>query len=193
MLVRLLRGMTIGAGAALGLALVAPAPAHAQAQTHGTRFGVEAAFGSNNNVGIGAGAFVKFHLADISEHPITGRVSFDYFFPSSSDFFGYTAHFWEIEGDGLFDITTKSATTKPYVGAGLTYSKWSFSYPSSACTFGGVNYCDNGASTTGLDVLGGINFMANSTLMPFAEVKLDLSGSYGNSGELIIKGGVHFH
>ena len=65
MQVKMLRGLAIGASAALGLAVIAPS-AHAQAQTAGTRFGVEAAFGANNSVGIGVGAFVKFHLADMS-------------------------------------------------------------------------------------------------------------------------------
>src|ERR1043166_6833029 len=104
MLVRLLRGMAIGAGAAFGLAMIAPTAAHAQAQTAGTRFGVEGAFGTQH-IGPGAGAFVKFHLLDVSEHPITGRVTFDYFFPSTG-FYGGTTHYWEIAGDGLFDITT---------------------------------------------------------------------------------------
>jgi len=191
MLVKLLRGMAIGAGAAFGLALVAPAPAHAQAQEHGTRFGVEGAFGTANHVGIGAGAFVKFHLADISEHPITGRVNFDYFFPSSSDFGGFTAHYWEVEGDGILDIVSKSATTKPYVGAGITYSKWTWNYDNAYCGLYNID-CSAGGGSTGLDVLGGFNFMSNSTLMPFVEAKLDLSNYYGGS-EFIIKGGVHFH
>ena len=192
MQVSTLRGMAIGATAALGLALVAPS-VNAQAQTSGTRFGVEAAFGTQN-VGIGAGAFVKFHLADISEHPITGRVSFDYFFPGSSNF-GYASSvsFWQIEADGLFDIATEKADMKPYVGAGITYEHWSFSY--TGCIIDGVDYCHGLGSSfngTGLDIVGGLNFMANSRLMPFVEAKLDVSSSYGSGSTFIIKGGIHF-
>jgi hypothetical protein len=188
MQVRMLRGMAIGASAALGLALIAPS-ARAQAQTAGVRFGVEAAFGTNNSVGIGAGAFVKFHLAEISEHPITGRVAFDYFFPSSSNFGGFSTHYWQLAADGLFDIATAKADMKPYVGAGLTYSSWSYGYDTSYCNIYGQSFCaNNTVSTTGLHAVGGINFMANSKLMPFVEVKVGLS----SGTELIIKGGIHF-
>src|ERR1041385_4192396 len=120
MLVRLLRGTAIGAGAAFGLALIAPTAAHAQAQTAGTRFGVEAAL-ADHHYGFGVGAFIKFHLTDVSEHPITGRVSFDYFFPSNAcgDFGGDCGlKYWEVSADGLFDLTNKSSNLKPYVGAG---------------------------------------------------------------------------
>lgn len=186
MQVSMLRGLAIGTSAALGLALVAQT-ASAQAQTEGTRFGVEAALGTNNSVGIGAGAFVKFHLTDISEHPITGRVTFDYFFPSSSNFGGYGTHYLEVAADGLFDITTASSTTKPYVGAGLTYARWSYSYDNAYCNVYGVNYCNGSASNTGLHVVGGLNFMADSKLMPFVEIKLETS----SGSELILKGGIH--
>jgi len=174
----------VGAGAAFGLAMIAPAAAHAQAQTAGTRFGVEAAYGSEH-IGFGVGAFVKFHLLDVSEHPITGRVSFDYYFPSSS-FCGAFADcgykFFEIAGDGLFDLATSNAKIKPYVGAGLVYAHSSFS----------ADFCDfsdcGGNGDLGIDVLGGINFMGNSKLMPFVEAKFDLR----SGGAFIIKGGVHF-
>jgi hypothetical protein len=183
----MLRGIAIGATAAFGLALIAPS-AGAQAQKTGMRFGVEADFATNNSVGIGAGAFVKFHLTEISEHPITGRVTFDYYFPSSSNFGGYSTHYWEVAADGLFDIATASAETKPYVGAGLTYGKWSYGYDNTYCNVYGVNYCNNlSASSTGLHAVGGINFMGNSGLMPFVEAKIELS----SGSEFIIKGGIH--
>jgi hypothetical protein len=89
MKVSMMRGLAIGATAAVGLALVAPA-ANAQAQTSGTRFGVEAAYATSGDVGIGAGAFIKFHLAEVSGHAVTGRAVFDYYFPSSSNFGGYS-------------------------------------------------------------------------------------------------------
>jgi opacity protein-like surface antigen len=185
MQVSMLRGIAVGASAVLGLALIAPS-ARAQAQTNGMRFGVEAAFATNNSVGIGAGAFLKFHLVDVSEHPITGRVSFDYYFPSSSNFAGFTAHYWEIEADGLFDIVA-NGDTKPYVGAGLTYGHWSYGYDATYCgTF--ANLCSASTSNTGLDIVGGINFMGGSKLMPFVEAKIELS----SGSEFIIKGGIHF-
>lgn len=186
MQVSMLRGMAIGASAALGLALMAPS-AGAQAQTAGVRFGVEADYATNNNVGIGAGAFVKFHLADISEHPITGRATFDYYFPSSSNFGGFTTHYWELSADGLFDIVAKG-DTKPYVGAGLTYGNWSYGYTSAYCVGIYAGLCGGSTSNTGLHFVGGINFMGGSKLMPFVEAKIEVS----SGSEFIIKGGIHF-
>ena len=186
MQVRMLRGLAIGASAALGLAMIAPS-AHAQAQTSGTRFGIEAAFGANNNVGIGVGAFIKFHLAEISEHPITGRVSFDYFFPGNSYCGGLTGcgvHYFIVTGDALYDIANPHSDIKPYVGAGIEYTAISFG--SSFCSGA---FCDNyGASSVGLDLVGGINFAANTKLMPFVELKLGA----GSGSEFLIKGGIHF-
>ena len=180
MKVSMIRGLAIGATAAVALAVVTPA-ANAQAQTAGTRFGVEAAFATKGDVGIGAGAFVKFHLADISDHPITGRAVFDYYFPSSSNFGGYSYKYWELAADGLFDIATSKADLKPYVGAGLTYAHSSFD----------SGYCgivDCGGSSTGLHIVGGLNFMANAKLMPFVEAKIELS----SGSQFILKGGIHF-
>ena len=171
------RGFVVGASVALGLILVASS-ADAQAQTSGTRFGIEAAFATNNDVGIGAGAFVKFHLAEVSEHAITGRVAFDYYFPSSTGLYGSGYKYWELAADALLDIVAKG-TTKPYVGAGITYAHSSFS-----CT-GCVGV---GGSNTGLDIVGGLNFMADRKLMPFVEAKIELS----SGSEFIIKGGIHF-
>jgi hypothetical protein len=181
MQVKMLRGIAVGASAVLGLALITPS-AGAQAQTSGMRFGVEGAFGTKS-IGVGAGAFLKYHLADISAHPITGRVAFDYFFPSSSNFGGYSYKYWELAADGLFDIATEKSDIKPYVGAGLTYgnSSWGAGY----C--GAIIGCSTSASSTNLHLVGGINFMGNSKLMPFAEVKVNTA----SGAALIFKGGIH--
>jgi hypothetical protein len=166
------------AGAAFGLVAFAPTSARAQAQTHGFRLGVEADL-ADHHQGFGVGAFGKFHLAEISERAVTGRVNFDYFFPSNN-FYGDTK-LWTIEGSGIIDIVAKG-DTKPYLGAGLTYANWS--YASSYC---GVIGCPS-ASSTDLHILGGVNFMGGSKLMPFVEAKLVLSG--GSS--LVLRGGIHF-
>ena len=181
MKVSLLRSMAVGATSALALALIAPS-ANAQAQTEGVRFGVEAAFATKGDIGIGAGAFAKFHLTEISGHPITGRATFDYYFPSTSNFNGFSYKYWELAADGLFDIVA-DGTTKPYVGAGLTYLNSSFG--SGYC--GSIPGCSASYSNTGLHAVGGFNFMADSKLMPFVEVKLGLS----SGSQLTIKGGIH--
>ena len=181
--VRMLRGITIGASALLGLALITSA-AHAQAQTSGVRFGVEGAV-ATEHIGIGAGGFLKYHLANISEHPITGRVAFDYFFPSSTNFRGSSYKYWELAADGLFDIATEKSDIKPYVGAGITYAKSSFD----AGYCNGFPGCSESFNNTNLHLVGGINFMGNSKLMPFAEVKVNT----GSGAPLIFKGGIHIH
>ncbi|MGH7593672.1 MAG: hypothetical protein ACRELE_07465 [Gemmatimonadales bacterium] len=182
---RMLRGMALATSAALGLALAAPAAAHAQAQTSGTRFGVEAAYADHFNFGVGA--FVKFHLAELSGKPLTGRASFDYYFPGSYGGFtgfSYSQKYFQISGDALYDLTANS-NVHPYLGAGLVYSHYSID-----CT-GCIGI---GSGGVGLDILGGLNFMANSKLMPFVEVNLGLGGGAGTygSGEFVIKGGIHF-
>jgi hypothetical protein len=171
--------------------------AHAQAQGEGTRFGVAVSYADHFDLGVGA--FVKFHLADLNAHPLTGRVGVDYYFPGSSgdgvcyndlgepyscDGGGYTTHYLRIDIDGLYDIANPSSNLKPYVGAGLGYSHFSFGYDCPGCGNGGI----------GLNILGGINFMANSKLMPFAEIKLGLAGGVGSYGgdTFILKGGIHF-
>ncbi len=183
----MLRGSMASAGMLAALAvLAAPQASQAQAQKSGTRFGVEAAFGANNSVGIGVGAFVKFHLAELNEHPITGRASFDWFFPGNSYCGGYAgcgAHYYKLAGDGLYDIANPNSNVKPYIGAGLEYTH--YSYGSGYCGYYGGG-C--GFGYLGLDLVGGINFAANTKLMPFVE--LNLAASTGS--EFLIKAGVHF-
>jgi opacity protein-like surface antigen len=183
-----LRGLLAGTGALAGLAMMAPVAAHAQAQTAGTRFGVEAAYG-DNSIGFGLGAFVKFHLADMSGHPITGRATFDYFFPGTGGYdcsdCGVSFHYWELNADGLYDISSKG-NIKPYVGAGLTYAHSSVSYNDTYCNEFECGSLSN--SDFGLNILGGLNFMANSKLMPFVEAKYELR----SGGEFLLVGGVHF-
>ena len=182
MKVSMLRSLAIGATAAVGLALVASS-ANAQAQTSGTRFGLEAAYANHYNLGVGA--FVKFHLTEFNDRPLTGRVSFDYYFPGDYGYTGanYSQKFFQVAGDALYDITA-SGDTKPYIGAGVVYSH--YSVDCSGCYSSG-----NGG--IGLDIMGGLNFMANSKLMPFVEAKLGLGGSTGGYGnQFVIKGGIHF-
>ena len=167
----------------------------AQAQTSGTRFGAEAAYADHFDLGVGA--FVKFHLADMDAHPITGRVSFDWYFPGSYGDAPYDMRCLRqrVLRVGVRGTTSRSrrmgcttsrrsGNAKPYVGAGLEYAKFSY----------GNGYgCDVGCGGIGLNILGGLNFMANSRLMPFVELKLGLAGSVGGYGGtvLTIKGGIH--
>jgi hypothetical protein len=184
-----------------GLTLSVPvAGLGAQAQTSGTRFGVAAAYLENFNLGVGA--FAKFHLTELDNHPITGRASFDYFFPGTGSdctyyYCGSTASysrtFWQASLDGLYDVANAKSDMKPYLGAGLSLSHYS---TDATCFVGGIAVpCAGGSGGLGLNVLGGLNFMANSTLMPFVEIKLDLGGGigpYGGSG-FELKGGIHLH
>ena len=188
MQVKMLRGLAVGASAVLGLALVASS-ARAQAQTAGTRFGVEAALGTNNNVGIGVGAFVKFHLAEMSEHPITGRGR-----RSTTSSRARSTSRLRLQLQVLRDRAPTACSTSPrqrqhqavcrrrldlraFVGLGNAATATSTASTAAAS-----------ASNTGLHIVGGLNFMANSKLMPFVEAKIELS----SGSEFIIKAGIHF-
>ena len=167
-----LRGLVVGATMALGFAVLAPTAAHAQ----GVKFGVEAAYA--NDFDFGVGAFGKFGLATVSGHDITGRVSFDYFFPGKS--FGVKQTYWELNGDGLLNIASKSSSVKPYVGAGVVYSHYSVDV-------GCGTFCSGSSNDFGLNALGGLNF-GNSKMMPFVEAKYELR----SGGEFVVKAGIHF-
>lgn len=167
-----IRGLVAGATLALGFAVFAPSAAQAQ----GVRFGVEAAWA--NDFDFGVGAFGKFALAELSEKAITGRVSFDYYFPGKA--FGVSQKYWELNGDALLDIVNKSSSIKPYVGAGILYSHYSVDV-------GCGSYCSGSSNDVGANLIGGINF-GKTKLMPFLEAKYELR----TGGEFVLKGGIHF-
>ncbi len=167
-----LRGLVVGATLALGFAALAPTSAQAQ----GVRFGVEAAWA--NDFDLGVGAFGKFGLTEISEKAITGRVSFDYFFPGKV--FGVSQKYWELNGDALLDIVNKKSSVKPYVGAGVVYSHYSVD-------IGCGTSCSGSSNDFGLNLLGGLNF-GNSKMMPFVEAKYEIR----SGGEFVLKAGLHF-
>lgn len=151
---------------AISMVLSLATPATANAQT--VQLGAELAWG--DDVDLGVGAFGKFALTEVSGKAVTGRVTFDLFFPGNS--FKY----WELNGDGLLDIVNKSSSMKPYVGAGINYGHSS----SDNCT-----QCSGG--DVGINAIGGLNF-TTSKFRPFVEAKLELR----DGGQFILKGGIHF-
>lgn len=165
-----LRGLVVGATMALGFAVLAPNKAEAQ----GVQFGVAASYADSWDFGVGA--FGKFHLADVSNRAIGGRIGFDYFFP------GNNRKAWSLNGDALLNIATNDASLKPYVGAGVGYRH--FSYDSGFC---GVTGVDCSSSDVGLNLIGGLNF-GKSKMMPFVEAKLEV----GNGSQFVAKAGIHF-
>jgi hypothetical protein len=175
--VRISRALVAGATLALFTGILAPSAAQAQ-----TRFGVEAAWG--NDVDIGAGAFAKFHLTELSGKAVTGRGEFIYFFPSSVTG-AYSWHFLEANFDGLVDLNGGKSSMKPYVGAGLGWMRSSFSYNNGYC--GVLVNCDASSSDIGVNAIFGLNF-GESKMAPFVEAKYELR----SGGQLVLKGGVHF-
>lgn len=168
-----LRGLVAGATLALGFAVLAPTKAEAQ----GMQFGVAASYADDSDFGVGA--FAKFHLADVSNRAIGGRIGFDYFFP------GNDATAWSLNGDALLNIATNNASMKPYIGAGVGYRHFGVGGAAGdACdTFN----LDCSSSDVGLNLIGGLNF-GKSKMMPFVEAKLEV----GDGSQFVVKAGIHF-
>lgn len=165
-----LRGLVAGATLALGFAVLAPSKAEAQ----GMQFGVAVSYADDYDLGVGA--FAKFHLADMSNRAIGGRIGFDYFFP------GNDLKAWSLNGDALLNIATNDASMKPYIGAGVGYRH--FSLDNSFCGVAGVDCSSN---DIGLNLIGGLNF-GKSKMMPFVEAKLEV----GDGSQFVLKAGLHF-
>jgi len=149
----------------LGLSLAVTAPAAAQA-----RFGAGLSWGSDTDFGLDAR--LNFGLGDISKRsPIEGMVTFDYFFPNGFDY-------WELTGNGLYSIPTKSNNAKPSIGAGLGIGHTSgYSSP-------GIN----GKTNLFLNLVGDLRFKAAQRVLPYVEARVEL----GEGSQLVLGGGVYF-
>lgn len=178
MLSRLSRGF---AALALGAFAFSVAPQEASAQ--GVKFGVAASWA--DDYGIGAGALAKFHLTELSGKPVTGRANFDYFFDGGLDCTNCgDATVISVSLDGLYDLTPKGSL-RPYVGAGIGWSRWSYNWDNGYCNLVGVD-CDVSATHVGPQALFGLNL--NGKMAPFVEAKYE----FRSGGQLVLKGGIMF-
>ena len=142
------------------------------------RFGAQASFA--NDVDLGVGARAQFGLKQFSER-LEGIASFDWFFPSGG--VGVDWSYFEVNANLAYAFPlTGSSALRPYAGGGLNFARISIDYPD--LPFAPGSYSSN---DVGLNVLGGAKF-GSGALTPFAEVRLQLGGGE----QFVISGGILF-
>ncbi len=160
-----MRKLVAAAGVVIAAFVFAP---RAEAQA----FGANLSWGDDTDFGLGAR--VAFPIGgSVGQKGIKGLATFDYFFP------GNDATFWEITGNGVYDISS-SGSASPYVGAGLTFARGGTS--SNLCT----TNCSN--SEVGLNLLGGARFQPTGNVQPFVEARFQIR----DGSQFVISGGVYF-
>lgn len=188
---RLHSRMRAGRRAALLLLVIASwcagaAPVRAQGPLS---FGVQASWCDDADFGLGARAIIA-----TSDWVAQTRVvaSFDYFFPGSTEqeFPGVgtvTAEpsFWEFNLNGHYVFTMVNAPFNLYAGTGLHLYDGSVEVTGADVDVRGF---DPDGSGVGLNLLGGAEFPLESTLTPFAELKVELGGAE----QVVLTGGMRF-
>jgi len=160
--------------AMIGLAVIG---LHAQEAHAQVRFGAQASFGDDVDLGLGARAV--FSLKQFNER-LEGIASFDWFFPDAgADVVDWT--YFEINGNVAYSFPLQSSSSlRPYAGGGLNIARSSIDFDSPLL---------NSASDTeiGLNVLGGTKF-GSGRITPFAELRIELGGGE----QFVLSGGVLF-
>jgi hypothetical protein len=146
----------------------APGALSAQQAREAPRFGVQANYGNDSKFGVGGR--VRYGMQGLFPTlPLSAIASVDVFFPGS----GVT---WlDLNYNVVYDFHVASAPrVGPYAGAGLN-----FAYATG-----------NGASNSqlGVNFLGGMDFRTAGRATPFVELR----GSVGNAGQLVLTGGLRF-
>jgi len=157
-----MRKLVAAAGVVIAAFAFAP---RAEAQA----FGANLSWGADTDFGLGAR--VAFPIGgSVGQKGIKGLATFDYFFPDGFDF-------WEITGNGVYDIST-SGSASPYVGAGLTFARSSVS----------VSGFSASNSEVGLNLLGGARFAPTGNVQPFVEARFQIR----DGSQFVLSGGVYF-
>jgi len=157
-----MRKLVAAAGVVIAAFAFAP---RAEAQA----FGANLSWGDDTDFGLGAR--VAFPIGgSVGQKGIKGLATFDYFFPDGFDF-------WEITGNGVYDIST-SGSASPYVGAGLTFARSSVS----------VSGFSASNSEVGLNLLGGARFAPTGNVQPFVEARFQIR----DGSQFVLSGGVYF-
>lgn len=158
-----MRKLVAAAGVVIAAFVFAP---RAEAQA----FGANLSWGDDTDFGLGAR--VAFPIGgSVGQKGIKGLATFDYFFPDGFDF-------WEITGNGVYDIST-SGSASPYVGAGITFARYSVS----AGALGSAS-----DSEVGLNLLGGARFKPTGNVQPFVEARFQIR----DGSQFVLSGGVFF-
>jgi len=148
----------------LATATGAVVPAAAQAQV---RVGAQVSLADDQEVGLGVRVRSDTPRL-IPGAPLSLIGSFDWFFP------GGNTDYLEINGNVAYNFTITGSVLQPYAGGGLNIARLD--------TPGGAD------SRVGLNLLGGVGFRTAGRLLPFVELRLEISGGE----QLVITGGVHF-
>jgi outer membrane protein X len=161
----------------------------ASAQEKHLSFGVQANWGSDTDIGIGA--LARLDLEDV--HEGLGVVgSFNYFFPGTEgadDIEGMDVDvkYWELNLNGTYDIQMEGSMT-PYVGVGPVLAHAS---GGASAEVAGVEISGSTSeSKLGLNILGGIKFDVSESMKAFVEAKYEVLSEGGS--QLVISGGVRF-
>ncbi len=158
-----MRKLVAAAGVVIAAFAFAP---RAEAQA----FGANLSWGDDTDFGLGAR--VAFPIGgSVGQKGIKGLATFDYFFPDGFDF-------WEITGNGVYDISSSGSAT-PYVGAGITFARASYDVGPG---FNGSN------SEVGLNLLGGARFKPTGNVQPFVEARFQIR----DGSQFVLSGGVFF-
>jgi hypothetical protein len=163
----------------LSMACLAVLGLYAQEAHAQVRFGPQASFADDVDLGVGARAM--FGLKQFSER-LEGIASFDWFFPSGGAGVDWT--YFKINANVAYSIPLSgSSALRPYAGGGLNIARISIDYPDIPFAPGSVSSTD-----IGLNVLGGSKFGSGSGLTPFAELRIELGGGE----QFVISGGILF-
>jgi opacity protein-like surface antigen len=139
------------------------------AEAQGVRFAPQLSFADDTDLGIGA----RIRMGFPSVAPgFFGVGSFDYFFPDGFNYF-------EINANVGYVIPGVRGKVHPYAGGGLNIARAS----AENCSGSG---CSN--SEVGLNLLGGLDFETRSRIMPFIELRVELSGGE----QFVVTGGLYF-
>jgi hypothetical protein len=155
-----------------------PAPRRAAATAHRPSFGLQLDVGTESDIGIG-GRGVFGLQALFPRTPLSGIVSFDYFFPSGAPA-GINLTYWEINGNVAYRFRMPPRSSLgAYAGGGLNIAHASVS--------GGGG--SGGTTKAGLNLLAGTTFkVSGSKLTPFLEGR----GIIGGGKQVVFTGGVRF-
>jgi hypothetical protein len=149
------------------VALMAVGAAGAEAQ----RFGVQANFGTETDLGVGARVEIPIAFASTGTFSQTFLIgSFDYFFWDCEDggFSEIDCSYWEINANAAVPLVASGIN--PYVGAGLNYGNYSIDFDGPLGDFG-----FGSGSEIGLNILGGLRFPLGG-LSAYGEGRFEVGG-----------------
>ena len=153
---------------ALTLLSLSCAVALAQPASAQTRFGAQASFGDDVDLGLGGrvalGMTERVHLVG----------TLDVFFPSTEGL-----DYWEVNANATYSFDEGARPLVPYVGAGLNLARASIEP-------GGSSTSDS-STDLGLNILGGAQF-GQWAVVPYAELRVELGGG----DQFVVTGGILF-